>query len=163
MDENTIRALYRAITLSLIDRKMTITTMESCTAGLVASLITDTEGSSAAMKGAFITYSNEAKVARGVPAELIERCGVYSIETAEAMARACRAAYAADIGIGVTGTMGNVDPANRDSVPGEVYIAIEYHHSMHAWRLSMPPCPTRYAGKLAVAGEVGTRLMDLLR
>ena len=162
MDENTVRALYRAITLSLIDREMTITTMESCTAGLVASLITDTEGSSAVLKGAFITYSNEAKVARGVPADIIARFGVYSVETAEAMARACRAAYAADIGIGVTGTMGNVDPANRDSVPGEVYIAIEYHQRMRAWRLSMPPCPTRYAGKLAVAGEVGTRLMELL-
>ena len=160
--ENDIRALYRHITLALIERGMTVTTMESCTAGLVASLITDTEGSSAAMKGAFITYSNEAKIARGVPAATIERYGVYSIETAEAMARACREAYRADIGIGVTGSMGNVDPANRDSVPGEVYIAIDFRGRVGSWRLNMPPCPTRYEGKLAVAGEVGARVIRAL-
>ena len=41
------------------------------------------------------------------------------------MAEACRKAYGADIGIGVTGTMGNVDPANPEaSVPGQVYFAI---------------------------------------
>lgn len=163
MDENAVRALYRDITLALIDGERTITTMESCTAGLVASLITDTEGSSAILKGAFITYSNEAKIAQGVPKETIDRCGVYSIETAEAMARACRAAYAADIGVGVTGTMGNVDPANSDSVPGEVFIAIDFQGRVQSWQLNLPPCPTRYAGKLAVAGEVGVRLAERIK
>ena len=162
MDESAVRELYREITLALIESGRTITTMESCTAGLVASLITDTEGSSAVMKGAFITYSNEAKIARGVPAGIIERCGVYSVQTAEAMARACRGAYAADIGVGVTGTLGNVDPANRDSVPGEVYIAIDFRGRVGSWRLNMPPCPTRYEGKLAVAGEVGARVIRAL-
>ena len=75
-------------------------------------LITDTEGSSAVLKGAFVTYCNEAKIMQGVPAEIIDRYTVYSNETAGAMAQACRKAYNANIGIGVTGTMGNVDPAN---------------------------------------------------
>ena len=35
--------------------------MESCTSGQIASLITDSEGSSAIFKGALITYSNEFK------------------------------------------------------------------------------------------------------
>ena len=49
-----------------------------------------------------------------------------SKETAEAMAKACTKAYKANIGIGVTGTMGNADPANLEaSVPGQVYFAIE--------------------------------------
>lgn len=46
---------------------------------------------------------------QGVPAEVIGKYTVYSKETAEAMARACADAYKADIGIGVTGTMGNID------------------------------------------------------
>lgn len=163
MDENRVFALYREITLKLIERGMTITTMESCTAGLVASLITDTEGSSAVLRGAFITYSNAAKVAQGVPAELIERHGVYSVETAEAMARACRSAYHANLGVGVTGTMGNTDPANRDSVPGEVFIAIDQESGVRSWSLSLPPSPDRRAGKLAVAGEVAIRLLDIIR
>ena len=67
--------------------------MESCTSGLIASLITDTEGASAVMKGAYITYSNEAKVLHGVPKETIDKYGVYSYETAEDMAFSAGAIY----------------------------------------------------------------------
>ena len=34
--------------------------------------------------------------------------------------------YSADIGVGVTGSLGTADPKNKDSVPGEVYFAIDY-------------------------------------
>lgn len=122
--EKTIRNNYRRLTGCLINRKMTITTMESITCGQIASLITDTEGASAILKGAFVTYSNEAKIMQGVPEAVIETCGVYSKETARAMAEACKQAYRADIGIGITGTTGNIDPNNQDSVPGEVYYAV---------------------------------------
>ena len=47
MTEQEIRADYRKITEKLIEKEKTITTMESCTSGLIASLITDTEGASA--------------------------------------------------------------------------------------------------------------------
>ena len=123
--ERKVRQHYRELTKLLIEKQLSITTMESATGGQIASLLTDTEGASAVIKGAFVTYSNEAKILQGVPAEIIEKYTVYSIETAEAMAKACRKAYQADIGIGVTGTMGNVDPANQAaSVPGQVYFAI---------------------------------------
>ena len=65
VDEESVRKKYEVLTTSLIRRKLTITTMESCTAGQVVSLITDTEGSSAVLKGAFVTYSNEAKIMQG--------------------------------------------------------------------------------------------------
>ena len=58
-DEKEIRADYRRLTKLLIEKKLTITTMESATSGQIASLITDTEGSSAVLKGAFVTYCNE--------------------------------------------------------------------------------------------------------
>ena len=74
-------------------------------------------GASAIFKGGFVTYSNEAKIRQGVPAEVIGTFGVYSPQTAEAMAEACRMAYQAQIGVGVTGTTGNMDPSNADSVP----------------------------------------------
>jgi PncC family amidohydrolase len=85
-DEKNIREQYRVFTKMLIEKKLTITTMESATGGQIASLITDTEGSSAVLKGAFVTYCNEAKIMQGVPAETIERFSVYSKETAAAMA-----------------------------------------------------------------------------
>lgn len=61
-DEAAVRDGYRKLTRLLIEKKMTITTMESATSGQIASLITDTEGSSAVLKGAFVTYCNEAKM-----------------------------------------------------------------------------------------------------
>ncbi len=108
----------------MIRRGITLSSMESCTGGLFASAITDTEGASDIFFGSFVTYSNEAKERMGVPAEIIERCGVYSAETAEAMAGACRSFYHTDIGVGITGSTGNPDPNNADSVPGEVFYAI---------------------------------------
>ena len=70
-DEKEIRADYRRLTKLLIEKKMTITTMESATSGQIASLITDTEGSSAVLKGAFVTYCNEAKLCRAFRQKLL--------------------------------------------------------------------------------------------
>lgn len=161
--ESVIRKDYEKLTKLLIEKHMTITTMESATAGQLASLITDTEGSSAVLKGAFVTYCNEAKIMQGVPKEIIDRYTVYSKETAEAMAKACIKAYQADIGIGVTGTMGNVDPDNQaSSVPGQVYFAIGIEGNIKSYYVELEPQPTRLAYKLAVAKEIYDVLMECL-
>lgn len=161
--ESEIREDYEKLTKLLIEKHMTITTMESATAGQLASLITDTEGSSAVLKGAFVTYCNEAKIMQGVPKEIIDRYTVYSKETAEAMAKACIKAYQADIGIGVTGTMGNVDPDNQaSSVPGQVYFAMGIEGNMKSYYVELEPQPTRLAYKLAVAKEIYDVLMECL-
>lgn len=162
-DERAIRARWRQITLRLIARGMSITTMESATSGQLASLITDTEGASAIMKGAFVTYSNEAKILQGVPAEVIETYSVYSRETARAMAEAARRTYGADVAVGVTGTMGNVDPANAAaSVPGQVYFAIALKDATRDFFVELPPQPTRLGYKLAVADEIASELEKLI-
>ena len=153
---------FNALTNALIEKNITITTMESCTSGLIASLITDTEGSSAIFRGAYITYSNQAKIQAGVPAEIIEKYGVYSQETAMAMAAACRKAFGADIGIGVTGSMGNLDPANGDSVPGEVFFAIDFKGNVEKYYIKVPHQENRFAYKLYVAKQVGRELNRLI-
>ena len=151
---------YQLLTKKLIEKKLTITTMESCTAGLLMSLITDTEGSSAVTKGGFVTYSNEAKILNGVPAETIEKYGVYSKETAEAMARACRKTYGANIGVGVTGTFGNVDPNNEDSVPGQVFFAIDMDGDVIAYERILEKQESRNAYKMAIAMEIVKELLE---
>ena len=65
------------IVKKLIDTHTTISTMESCTSGLIASMITDTEGASAIFPGGFVTYLNETKILIGVDAEVIEQYGVF--------------------------------------------------------------------------------------
>lgn len=161
--EKEIRKEYAKLTVLLIERNISITTMESATAGQIASLITDTEGASAIFKGASITYSNETKIMQGVSAEVIHKYTVYSKETAEAMATACANMYGADIGIGVTGTMGNTDPDNADaSVPGQVYFAISQNGTVRSYVVEIPQQPNRLMYKLAVAKEVYDELMRLL-
>lgn len=148
VDEKTVRKKYEDLTKYLIEEGITITTMESCTSGQIASLITDTQGASAVLKGAFITYSNEAKISQGVPGETIEKYGVYSAETAWAMAKACKDAMHADIGIGVTGSFGNADPNNADSTPGEVYFAIADENGIRPYHCTVPQQPARLSYKL---------------
>ncbi len=168
-DEIKVRKAYESLTKLLISRNITITTMESATSGQIASLITDTEGSSAIFKGAFITYCNEAKIMQGVPEEIIEKYSVYSKETAAAMASACKKTYNANIGIGITGTMGNVDPQNVEaSVPGEVYFAICHdlcggENEVISYHILLPVQPTRLQYKLVVAGYVCDAVMKLLK
>ena len=86
-NESDIRKDYHNLTKLLIEKNMTITTMESATSGQIASLITDTEGSSAILKGAFITYCNEAKIMQGVPAEILDKYTVYSKENIQCQYR----------------------------------------------------------------------------
>lgn len=160
--EQNVRKKYQTITKTLIDKKVSITTMESITSGQIASLLTDTEGASAILKGAFVTYSNEAKIKQGVPSQVIEKYGVYSEEVAIFMAMECRKAYGADIGIGITGSAGNVDPANNDSVPGEVYFAIDCDKKTRSFKAELPPMETRLMYKLAAADLVADRLLELL-
>ena len=136
--------------------------MESCTSGQIISLITDTEGSSAITKGAYVSYSNEAKVQMGVPASVIEKYGVYSAETARAMAEACRGAFRADIGIGITGSFGNVDPNNKDSIPGEVFFAISTVGQTNAYHCTIPVQNSRLAYKLYMADVVVEQIRNLL-
>ncbi len=162
-NEKDIRNEYSKLTKLLIEKELTITTMESCTAGQIASLITDTEGSSAVMKGAFITYCNEAKIMLGVPAQIIHRYSVYSEETAVAMAEVCQDKYNADIGIGVTGTMGNIDPSNAgSSSPGKIYFAISYKDNVSSFYKEISPQDSRLEYKFAVAKEVIDELMNII-
>ena len=173
---DSVHRKYERITRFLIRRGGTISTMESCTSGQVASFLTDTEGASAILKGAFVTYSNEAKIRQGVPAEVIETYGVYSEETAAAMAEACRAAYGADTGIGVTGSFGNPDPNNADSVPGEVYFAFAGKaagessgsdekspgSTVKSFHCTIPVQPSRFQYKLCMADLIADKLMEHL-
>lgn len=161
--EKRVRTSYEKLTKLLIQKNITITTMESATSGQIASLITDTEGASAIMKGAYVTYSNEAKIKNGVRKETLDTYTVYSRETAIDMASACRKSYAADIGIGVTGTMGNIDPANPEaSVPGNVYFAVDFRENIMDYHVLIEPQVSRFMYKMVVAEEIVNVLLRLL-
>ncbi|MEM1166703.1 MAG: CinA family nicotinamide mononucleotide deamidase-related protein [Planctomycetota bacterium] len=76
----------RAVEL-LSSRGEMVAVMESCTGGMLGAMVTAVPGSSGAVAGGAITYSNAMKTAAaGVPMELIERHGAVSEAVAEALA-----------------------------------------------------------------------------
>lgn len=106
----------------LVERGLMLATMESCTGGLLSSLITDVPGSSNAFKGGLVSYATELKEEWGVPAAVIATHGVISVETARAMASAVRERTGASVGISVTGVAG---PDQQEGKPvGTVHIAV---------------------------------------
>lgn len=147
----------------LIKNKITITTMESCTGGALISAITDVEGASQITEGGFVTYSNEQKIKVGVSKEIIDTYGVYSKETAINMAEVCRNIMKAQIGIGITGTLSNIDPNNSDSVQGEVYYCIDFNGRFKVVKKLYVPIESRHKQKKVIINDVFDELKNILK
>ncbi|MGI9251911.1 MAG: CinA family protein [Pseudohongiellaceae bacterium] len=94
-----------------------VATVESCTGGGIARLITAVAGSSDWFERGFVTYSNAAKSEMvGVSLELIARCGAVSVEVAAAMAEGGIRFSEADECIAVTGVAGPGGGSARNPV-----------------------------------------------
>lgn len=87
--------------------KLSLTTAESCTGGLIAGLLTELPGSSVWFERGFVTYSNESKIEMlGVNPQLIDEFGAVSQQVAEAMALGALTQSKADLALAVTGIAG---------------------------------------------------------
>jgi nicotinamide-nucleotide amidase len=86
------------------ERNLLLATAESCTGGMLASLLTDVQGVAHAFERGFVTYTNEAKNEMlGVPMDLIEEKDAVSREVAIAMAEGALERSRAHIALSVTG------------------------------------------------------------
>jgi nicotinamide-nucleotide amidase len=111
---------------TLLEKKATLATAESCTGGRLASLITDVPGSSGWFERGAVTYSNVSKTdILGVPEALIQTFGAVSSETAVAMAKGIRKLSKTDYGIGITGIAGP-DGGTTEKPVGTVHIALDF-------------------------------------
>ncbi len=108
----------------LKNKNKAISCMESCTGGMFANEITNVEGSSNIFKLGLVTYSNEFKEYFGVSKDIIDKYSVYSLETAEEMAKNVCKISNSDYSVGITGTLGNVDPYNMTDDLNKVYVSI---------------------------------------
>lgn len=107
----------------LTERHLTVTTAESCTGGLVSSLITAIPGASEVLEGALAAYAPRVKRDfLKVPSEIIEECGVVSPECAAAMAQGARALFSADCALALTGYAGPTG-GDAENPIGTVWIA----------------------------------------
>lgn len=89
----------------LIANKISISTMESCTGGLLASMITDISDASTILKFSAVTYSSDYKIKMGVKKETIDTYSVYSMNVAREMAKSIALFAGSMLGVGITGKL----------------------------------------------------------
>ncbi len=105
--ESLDEGLEAAVGRRLAALGLTIATAESCTGGLLGSLLTRTPGSSAWYLQGWVVYSDRAKASTlGIDPALIAARGAVSAEVAGSMAAAAREGSGADLGVGITGIAG---------------------------------------------------------
>lgn len=91
----------------LASQGKTLACAESCTGGLLSSMIVDVPGASGVLLEGAVTYSNEAKMRRlAVPEAVLAQHGAVSEACARAMAEGMRAASGADFALATTGIAG---------------------------------------------------------
>ncbi|MEC8439028.1 MAG: nicotinamide-nucleotide amidohydrolase family protein, partial [Pseudomonadota bacterium] len=152
-DEQLAMSLQRA----LLDRQMSVTAAESCTGGLIASLITREAGSSQVFGSGFVTYSNTAKSSvLSVPEASLAQYGAVSEPVVLAMLAGALEKSGADIGIAVSGIAGP-GGGSDDKPVGTVWMAwgTTAHH--RAIRLQVPGSRERFQILVAAIG------LDIMR
>ena len=94
-EEATRRLLEKAC-----ERELSLATAESCTGGMLASLLTDVQGVAHAFERGFVTYTNEAKAEMlGVPVALLAAHGAVSEPVARAMSEGALAHSLATVAV----------------------------------------------------------------
>lgn len=111
---------------NLRESEQTIAVAESCTGGLVGSLITDVVGASDYFVGGIISYMNQTKLQNlAVSREALEQHGPVSKPVAREMAQHIRDEANATWGVSTTGYAGSAAEASGEP-PGSVYLGIAF-------------------------------------
>jgi nicotinamide-nucleotide amidase len=122
---------------SLLENGLSLAVIEMCTGGALTNSITDVPDSLTYFKGSTVAYDGAALSANGVPAKVMEKHGVVSQETANAMAETVRQRFNADLGIAVTGVPG---PGEFEGKPlGLAYIAVTNGEKTREMEMRLPP------------------------
>ena len=108
----------------LLAKNLTLSVCESCTGGMLGSIITSVAGSSKYFLGGVVAYADNVKQEIvGVRSQTLQRCGAVSTAAVREMALGIKKRMRSDIGIAITGIAG---PGGGSGIKpiGTVYIAI---------------------------------------
>lgn len=155
-DDDTIAGVVGGL---LVDRSATLALAESCTAGLIAKLVTDVPGSSRYFIGGVIAYANSVKTSElAVDDSVIQSHGAVSAEIARLMAENVRRQQNATYGIGVTGIAGP-DGGTEAKPIGTVFIALAGPEGNEARKLQLGAD----SGRALIRERAATTALDMLR
>ena len=154
--EGDITLAARVLEL-LRERGATLTTAESCTGGLIASMLTRVPGSSDGFHAGFVTYANGIKhTVLGVDEQVLEREGAVSEPVVRQMALGAMACAEADYAIAVSGIAGP-DGGTPDKPVGTVWLAWGTRDELRSCCLRWPVERTLFQTMVAAAG------LDMIR
>ncbi len=115
--------LEKAVVDLLLANDLTVSTVESCTGGMLAARLINVPGVSEVFKTGYITYSNKSKrKILGIKKSTLEKHGAVSEEIAKEMAKGASIFSKADVTVGITGVAGP-DGGSEEKPVGLVYIA----------------------------------------
>ena len=124
MADDDLAALAQRVMALAEARGLGLITAESCTAGLLASALSEAPGAGAVLHGGFVTYTKAHKTAAlGVPAELLRERGAVCPEVAAAMAEGALRRSPAKIALAITGVAGPATDEDGNPV-GRVCLAL---------------------------------------
>ena len=128
--------LEEVVSKMLIEKKITISTAESCTGGHIGDRLTNISGVSSVYKGSIVAYSNDQKIKLlHVDEKTLKEHGAVSEETAVAMAIGVQKKFATNIGISTTGIAGPGGGTAKKPV-GLVYIGFAYNGLSKAYKFN---------------------------
>lgn len=129
-----IRHLAKTLGQQLVKTQGSITTVESCTGGGIASAITDISGSSTWFKQAWVTYSNQSKIELvGVRADTLQEFGAVSEQVVSEMVQGAKKRAQADLAIAVSGIAGPSGGTLEKPV-GLVWIALATNEDLKTYK-----------------------------
>ena len=159
-----VKSVYESIVKILTDKCKTISTMESCTGGGVANMITNVSGSSEVFNFGAVTYSNAYKVKMGVDKSVIDNYSVYSIQTANEMSKAISNFTGSDYGIGVTGKLKKADTNNMQGEDDLVFVSVFDKNANKFYEKTIKVIyDLREENKAFVIENIGQMLLDILK
>ena len=124
LSERQLTDLARQAANRLRDLNLKLVLAESCTGGLISSVLTENSGASKYFLGSVVSYANQAKHdLLGVPEKVLRTQGAVSKETASLMVKGARKVLQADWSVSVTGIAGPTGGAPLKPV-GLVFLAV---------------------------------------
>lgn len=131
---NRLKEKSKNVVNLLIEKKLKITSCESCTGGLFASSITSVSGSSECFEGSFVTYSNRIKnKITCVKEETLSKYGAVSEECVLEMAENSRKMMDSDISIAISGIAGP-NGGSEEKPVGLVFVCISAENYIKAYK-----------------------------
>ena len=156
-----MKVLGKKIVNSLIKKRLTISTAESCTGGLLSSAITSVAGSSKVFKLGLVTYSNPSKIkVLKVFKNIIRKYGTVSEQVCLAMVMNLNKISKTSISISITGIAGPSGGTKIKPV-GLVYVGIKKSNRTEVKKYLFKNKGRSYIQKAAVNKSLGLILSFL--